>query len=194
MSVIINPNSGPGTALIPAYVSLRSALHAAGISVFGYVATGYGAHAISRLEADIDAWKSYYQPDGIFLDEMAYVSGAEPYDTSLTRYAKANGVSQVIGNPGTDTIPSYVNTVDAIIVHESNGIPGPTELVGWHMTYGPQHFGIVSSEVAQAPSSAQLAALQSYISLMYITSEPAPPRYQKLPPYFEQLLSNLAQS
>ncbi|HXU94936.1 MAG TPA: spherulation-specific family 4 protein, partial [Candidatus Nitrosotalea sp.] len=63
---IINPNNGPGSSRDANYVSGIQKLHAAGVVVLGYDATGYASRGISAVESDINTWKSLYSIDGIF--------------------------------------------------------------------------------------------------------------------------------
>ena len=74
---IINPNSGPGSSQDENYVSGITNLEAAGVTVIGYVATGYGSNSISSMESQINDYQSWYPNiQGIFFDEMS-TSGSE---------------------------------------------------------------------------------------------------------------------
>ena len=46
----------------------------------------------------------------------------------LTAYAKGSGIDYTIGNPGADSKPSYVGTVDTILIYESSGLPAADKL------------------------------------------------------------------
>jgi hypothetical protein len=52
--VIINPASGPGTAVDSNYVTTVNNMKAAGLIVLAYTYTSYGARAASAVQADID--------------------------------------------------------------------------------------------------------------------------------------------
>ncbi len=70
--LVANPNSGPGASADAAYTQAIATAHTAGQTIVGYVHTSYGARAIADVEADIDAWYSFYPAiDGIFSDETA---------------------------------------------------------------------------------------------------------------------------
>ena len=75
-------------------------LESAGITVVGYVATGYGGIPISQTEQEISLYEQFYQLGGIFFDQMASVSGYEDYYSTLTSYAASLGYTFTIGNPG----------------------------------------------------------------------------------------------
>lgn len=52
--LIINPASGPGAAVDPAYASTTREMQAAGIKMLGYVSTSYGARNSSLVQEDVD--------------------------------------------------------------------------------------------------------------------------------------------
>ena len=118
---IINPNNGPGSSRDANYVSGIQELHAAGVVVIGYDATGYASNSASSVKSVMNTWKSLYNIDGIFFDEMANWSGPESYYSDLTSYAKSLGYTMTVGNPGTDTLPSYIGTVDNLMIYENPG-------------------------------------------------------------------------
>src|SRR5580704_14505275 len=68
---VMNPNSGPGSAPDPNYVSAVHAAQAAGISVVGYVYTDWGARRLSAVEADVNAYYRWYGVNGIFFDQAS---------------------------------------------------------------------------------------------------------------------------
>jgi hypothetical protein len=61
--VIVNPDNGPGTAWDGNYAATIRLLKAAGATVCGYVATGYGGTAKETVEADVAAWQKIYAAD-----------------------------------------------------------------------------------------------------------------------------------
>jgi hypothetical protein len=69
-TVILNPDSGPGTTQDPNYVAAVAKVHAAGGKVIGYVSTSYANRALSAVVQDIHTYLALYQVDGFFIDEM----------------------------------------------------------------------------------------------------------------------------
>ena len=129
---IINPNSGPGSSSDSNYLSGIQQLQAAGVKVLGYVYTSYGARSTTSVHADIDSYNNWYHVNGIFFDEMANTSGLETYYSNLSNYVKSLGMTMTVGNPGTDTLSSYIGTVDVLDIYENPGMPSLTSLTGWH--------------------------------------------------------------
>jgi len=127
--VIVNPDSGPGSATpdktyqtcIP---SLRAA--SSNLKVIGYVATGFGDNAESDVEGLVDlyaAWGTAYRPDGIFFDEVSTSTGdLSTYGDYRTYVASktwhTSGESFVALNPGTNTNSGYFAIADLVMTFE----------------------------------------------------------------------------
>jgi hypothetical protein len=188
---IINPASGPGPHSQQAYVNGVRSLRAAGVVVLGYVHTSYGKRPLSVDESEMSKYHRWYRVDGIFLDEMAYTAGHETYYAALTAYAKSLGMQTTIGNPGTDSLPSYVGTVSSIVIYETAGYPSLSFLSGgWHKQYPKSNFGFISYSVPTLnPTLDQQAA--AYVGYEYVTNQNLPNPYAALPPYFTQLVGSL---
>src|SRR5882762_6634510 len=109
---IINPNNGPGSSSDPTYLAAVQNLQSSGVTVLGYVATGYGNNAISSEESQINKYHSWYNIDGIFFDEMSNTAGYESYYSTLNSFVKSNGMTYTMGNPGTSVPSSYIGILD----------------------------------------------------------------------------------
>ena len=114
---VINPNDGPGSSSDSNFVTGIQHLQSAGITVLGYAATGYGSKSTSNIESQINSYKNWYHVNGILFDEMANTAGFETYYSNLSAYAKSLGMTITAGNPGTDTLSSYVGTVDILCIY-----------------------------------------------------------------------------
>jgi len=117
---IMNPNNGPSTAPNATYTQALSALHNAGGQVLGYVYSSYAARPIADVAADVDRYNSFYNIDGIFIDEMTNYSDPThlAYYQQLYRYIKSKRASYlVVGNPGANTAEIYLTTpvTDAVV-------------------------------------------------------------------------------
>src|SRR5262245_57834817 len=80
ITAIMNPFNGPGNSLDANYVSAINSLRAAGGHVIGYVYSSYAGRPESQVNSDIDRYDSWYNVDGIFVDEMANTGPAERLD------------------------------------------------------------------------------------------------------------------
>jgi len=192
---IINPNNGPGTSQDPNYVAGINSLKAAGVVTIGYVYTNYGAVSLQSVESSIDAWKNLYGVTGIFLDAMAYHTGYESYYQSIETYAKGtDGMSIVIGNPGTETVASYVGNggVDNIGFYEDFGTPTIAYLSSpFHTSYPKTEWSFLAHGVASLNDSFVAQASQ-YVSYLYISSGPGSAPWGTFPSYLNQMAADLA--
>jgi hypothetical protein len=187
---IINPGSGPGTSQNSDYVAGIQKLQSGNITVLGYVYTSYGSRSISLVESDIDKYNTWYNLDGIFFDEMSNVAGKETYYQTLSNYADSLGLTITVGNPGTDTISSYVGTVDNIIIYESAGLPSLSSLGGWHSNYDKANFSVIPYAVSSLDQDYVVGAT-SYTGFIYITNDNLPNPWDSLPPYYPDLVSTV---
>jgi hypothetical protein len=188
---VVNPSNGPGASISKDYTDGINRLIAANIRVIGYVWTSYGERAEADVKKDIDTWKSFYpQVTGIFFDEQSNKVGFESYYRNLTEYSRSRGLTFTIGNPGQDTKPSYIGTVDLILIYESSGIPDMSRLTGWHTEHDRRNFGVIPYGIGFDKSFIQAA--KPYVSYIYLTSDVLPNPWDSLPSYFGDLMAALA--
>ena len=188
---IINPNNGPGNATIARYVSGIQNLTSSGISVMGYVHTNYTSRDPVLVKNDIASYKSWYpQITGIFFDEMSNAGENESYYMSLSQYAKSLGVNFTVGNTGVDTLPSYVGTVDNIVIHDNSWLPGANFLSGWHTWYDKSNFSLLSYGV-EALDQTYVRSAANYVGYLYVSGDIMPNPWDSLPAYFDSLVGSV---
>ena len=185
----------------------------AGISVFGYVATGWGENDISSLEADILAYHNWYSVNGTYLDQMPnwnyngpngtwYYSGPggvflPGYMSNLTAYAKSLGMTKVFANSGADIPTDFVGTVDTIGIFENSftpsiyGYPSLAGATNWHADYNKNNFMFFSYNTTSIDPYYLMTA-SDYVGYLFVTNGVLPLPYDSLPPYFDQMVSDLA--
>jgi hypothetical protein len=192
---IINPDNGVGSSQDPNYVAAINALKASGVVTIGYVETNYGAVSLQSVENSIDSWKNFYGVTGIFLDAMAYTTGYESSYQSIATYAKVtDGMTIVIGNPGTDTIASYVGNggVDNIGFYENSGTPTIAYLsLAFHTSYPKTEWSFLSYGVPSLNDSFITQASQ-YVSYLYVTTGTGANPWGTIPSYLDQMAADLA--
>ncbi len=177
---VINPSNGVGT-FDPVYQSSILQLRQGGVVVLGYIDTARGAISSASVQAAMRSYMQWYGVDGVFLDNMNNASGVESYYASLTAYAKSIGMTFTVGNAGTDTLPSYVGTVDNIVIHENAFYPSLT--ASWRGPYARSNF---STLVYGSPLDFnQIKAMSNFVGYVYVTDNPnASNPWNTLPPYF----------
>ncbi len=188
---IINPDSGPGASKDPEYATGIAKLDAAGIIVLAYVATTYGKKAPMAAQGEIATYQGWYPGlKGIFFAEMSNTAGDEPYYKGLDQYAKGKGLAVTVGNPGTDTLVSFVGTVDTILIYESEGLPTVSSLAVFSGQYDRKNFGVIPYGVP-ALDAAFVTGARANVGFIYLTDDTVPNPWDTLPSYFSNLLGAL---
>jgi len=190
MIVIINPLNGSGQVKNDDYVDGIQKMQSRDISVLGYVYTDYGTRNSTDVKNEITNYKNWYNVNGIFFDQMSNVPGNEIYYANLTHFAKSLGLTFTVGNAGVDTKPSYIKTVDNIVIYEKNTLPPVQSLAGWHKNYDKNNFSIIAFEIDNLDKSFVFDASNS-VGYMYVTNGVMPNPFNSIPPYFEDLMDAL---
>lgn len=164
LTAIANPASGPGTSVDPSYTAVINSLRASGGKVVGYVYSSYAARPLGLVLAEIDTWDLFYPLNGIFVDEMSNAGDAATLDYYAAIYAHVKGINanwMVIGNPGTQTLESYLTrpAADVLIVVENTPaiydhyVPSP-----WNATVPADRLcHLVHTQLSAAQMKAELA-------------------------------------
>jgi hypothetical protein len=138
--VVVNPSSGPGSSADGNYTDAIKKLRAARIYTLGYIATGFPTgvgvgKSIATVQGEISTWLSLYPMiDGIFLDQVPYVSPlteyVRDYFKAVKTFAIQQGMVVDIGNPGCAVGADYYdnNLFDITVIHEGNHWPTEAEI------------------------------------------------------------------
>lgn len=186
---IVNPASGPGGSKDSNYESGIGELKGAGVIVLGYVSTAYTSRSLDAVKGDIDKWDSWYDVDGIFFDEQTNWAGGESYYTQAGDYAESKGLGFTVGNPGANSIPSYLSTVDVVLIYESPGLPNLDNYDSWESSDNGQ-LGMIPFLVSSMPTS-WLEDATAFIGWVYVTSDSLPNPWDSLPSYFDDMAAML---
>lgn len=185
---IMNPNSGPGVSRNQSYITALANLHQAGGKVIGYVHTSYAARPLTNVEADIDAYLSFYTVDGFFIDEMTDDQNTNhlAYYAAIYQYIKAKGARyRVTGNPGENTQQDYLTkpAADSLVIFENDNTNYPGFLPSaWVAGYSAQQFVHIAYGVTNsaAMSNAVVLAASRHAGWVYLTDR----TYAALPSYW----------
>jgi hypothetical protein len=139
------------------------------------------------VRKEITRYKNWYAVDGIFFDAMSNLRGKLKYYNNLDSFTKARDLTLTVGNPGADTRPIYIGSVDNIVIYESPGTPALSYLGGWHSNHDKANFSFVSYDVSSVDESFVGNATQ-HVSFMYITNDDLPNPYDSLPEYLATLV------
>ena len=139
---IANPADGPGASKDPVYEQTINRARTAGVTVIGYVDTGYygtTGHATrsgqrtvaawtAQIQQDVDTWYQFYGTygiDGIFFDQSPSLCG--PNDVWADLYAAIRNYvvqrhpgAKVVANPGEAAEPCYARAADIFVMFEGD--------------------------------------------------------------------------
>ncbi|WP_203744753.1 spherulation-specific family 4 protein [Catellatospora bangladeshensis] len=204
---VANPFSGPGKTRDPNYAAAIAAAKAAGVRVFGYVATGYlgttgratrlnettPAAWAAQVQQDVATWYRLYGADGlggIFFDEVQNVCG--PQDAYVKTYRELDrhvrrafpGAFTVV-NPGIDTEPCYADVGDVILTFEGAyetylGWQPPS----WHRALDPRRFWhlVHATDTTEQLANAVALSKQRQAGYLYVTPDVLANPWDSLPP------------
>jgi hypothetical protein len=188
MMVVINPSGGPGY-YDPTFASWVSTMQSDGITVLGYVSTGYTSDPLSQVDAQINDYVGWYGLHGIFVDDMENVPGYEWYYQDVASYAASDGVSYILGNPGTSVASSYVGILTYVGIYENSGVPSISLLGGYTMGDPASGFSFIAY-YAGLPSQSYFDSVAQYVSWVYVTDNDN--SWTSLPSYMSQEMAELA--
>lgn len=190
MLVIINPLNGSGQVKNNNYADGIHQMQSHNIYVLGYVYTEYGIRNSTDIKNEITNYKNWYNVNGIFFDQMSNVPGNEIYYAYLANFVKSLGLTFTVGNAGVDTKPSYIKTVDNIVIYENDTLPSVQSLSGWHKNYDKHNFSIIAFGVDGLNKSFVSEASNS-TGYLYVTNGKIPNPFNSIPPYFGDLVDTL---
>ena len=201
---IMNPDSGPGTAVNSDYTDVMSKLKQGGIKMVGYVATTWGGKNINLVKAEIDNWIKLYpgKLNGIFFDEMSADNNIVKitYYAMAANYAKSKGLTFNIGNPGRDVAAGYFTQVplEAIVVYENPGYPVETLFTNSvNKTVDRTKKSVLV--IGQPYNADKITMVKKYVKYIYATNDGLPDintnnPWDTLPSYLESLFMAAKQS
>ncbi len=205
--IIVNPDSGPGTAIDANYTKAIDRLVGAGCTVIGYVSTDYARRTQSQVVQQMKQWKEFYpRVQGIFFDEMVYEDNlkSSEYQSQLNLSAQKLGFWPTIANPGTDTPERYFKSpaADVIVIHESDQWPTEAKLhgdyFGGYSDY-PRHTRAVLVYGQTKLDAEQVRLAAKYTGLIYVTNDRYTPKdpqepnpWDSVPDYLNELCELLS--
>ena len=195
-TVVLNPDSGPGSAPDPNYDLVVSEAVAKGVRLIGYINTAYGSVSLAEVQQEIDEYRNWYGVTNIFFDSASSDVGELAYYQSAGAMVRsADPAAAVVLNPGDYPDPAYAGLGDQLVVFE-----GPdSQLLGeqppaWVNDYPAAMFGALVSAVpgGQVESTIRLLATRN-IADIYITDHvETSTLYEQLPSYWGTELQDIA--
>lgn len=200
LTAIMNPGNGPGTFQDSNYMSVVNSLRAAGGRVIGYVYTSYGSRPLAEVLADVDRYDTFYNVDGIFVDEMANTGPSQRLNYYKSIYDHVKSIDsnwEVMGNPGTNTIELYLTwpTADRLMVFEGFGSSYPAYTPSsWNFDYDSSHFVHLVHQESSGNLQADLnLAVARNAGGIYVTGDVLPNPWDTLPSYWSTEVAAVAE-
>lgn len=188
--MLLNVDSGPGSAPLPHFQAVVRQAQAAGITVLGYSSTVYGQRPIASVEAEVREYQAWYRVNGIFLDLTQGTPGELSYYRTLAGYIRATVPGAVVWlNPGDYPDPSFMSIANVVMVFEGSYDQYLADQVpGWISDYQPDQFvNVVYATPRSDLASAVRLSRARRAGYLYVTDLPGSPNpYDAMPSYWPQ--------
>lgn len=212
--VVANPFSGPGKDFDPAYAKAVADARAAGVTVLGYVATGYLGSTgratrlgettplawLAQAQQEVDRWYELYGSHGlggVFLDEVQNVCGpgrawSDTYralDESIKSLHR--GAFTVI-NPGIGTEECYADIADVSLTFEGTyDTYRDWQPPAWQRGRDPNRFWhlVHATATKEQMSEAMRLGKERGAGYMYVTPDVLANPWDTLPDYWQEELA-----
>jgi hypothetical protein len=165
-STTVNPGThgGPGTARNAADATTIDTARKAGITVLGYIWTGYGTVPAGQIETQVRQWKSWYGVTDVYLDGAPGSAPIPPQYRKVYNYVHARSKNATVwANPGTLSVPQLLKVADVVQIFEGAYDEGSDQLVtlkipAWVRHYPASRFAftVYSTTRAQLPEALKL--------------------------------------
>ena len=192
ITAIMNPDNGPGSSVNSDYTTAVDVFRAAGGKVVGYAHTSYGARSQADVLSEVASYASFYNIDGIFLDEMSNTSVDFAYYQSLYNSIKStNPGYRIFGNPGTNTLESYLTAADVLVTFENQTGYDTFTPDTWTNNYTADHFAHLLYNVNDKAAMLAYVALAAdrNVGYLYITNDILTNPWDTLPQYWNAEVS-----
>ena len=192
ITAIMNPDNGPGSSVNSDYTTAVDVFRAAGGKVVGYAHTSYGARSQADVLSEVASYASFYNIDGIFLDEMSNTSVDFAYYQSLYSSIKStNPGYRIFGNPGTNTLESYLTAADVLVTFENQTGYDTFTPDTWTNNYTADHFAHLLYNVNDKAAMLAYVALAAdrNVGYLYITNDILTNPWDTLPQYWNAEVS-----
>jgi hypothetical protein len=191
ITVVVNPNSGPGDTPDPLYGAIIRRAVSQGLIPIGYVSTAYAKRPLEQVRSDIETWVRFYpEIRGIFFDSQA--SGPEhlAYYVELRKLVAAKIPREVVvTNPGVLCSEDYFirSAMDAACVFEYPEGFHRFHLPPWAAHYPPDRFSVLPYRIGevQAMRDVVAQAIKGRIGAIYVTDASGDNPWCRLPRYWE---------
>jgi len=182
--VIVNPDSGVGSAPMPSLRRRVAALRRAGVGlVVGYIATDFGRRPVPEVVREMRRYRSWYGIDDYNLSDVPVTARALPYYRELR---SAAGGGHIVLSTGAVPDRGYLAVADVITTFEgSERQYREARFPAWTRRYPPARFAhiVYATPARDWPRVVALARSRN-AGYLFVTDASLPNPYDVLPTYF----------
>ncbi len=192
---LLNVDSGPGPGPEAIFQTQIASEQSAGVAIYGYVSSAYGAESLPDVEAEISDYAIWYGVGNIFVDEAPTdCSLVSTYYQPLYTYIHAHGGDEIL-NPGTSTSACYMSATDILDTFEGTYAQYATyPTPSWTSGYPAKRFfnEIYSTPTEKDMTVAVAESRARGVGWVYVTNLGLPNPYDALPSYWIDEVSAVA--
>ena len=181
--VILNPESGPGSMSYATFETKVATARSQGVTVLGYVDTGYGSRSTASVQADITKYRTWYGVNAFFFDQTPTACSELPYYEALSAFVRSQPNGVVFHNPGTNPGECFLSAADVVVNFEGS----EASYAGWTpsaytSSYPANRFWHIVYSVDPSHAAALLgSAADRQGGLVYLTEQGLPNPYSLIP-------------
>jgi hypothetical protein len=181
--IVLNPASGPGTEPDPAFAPAVDRLHAAGLTIAGYVDTNYGQRSAAEVVDEVRRYIDWYPVSGVFFDRVPSATQDLDHYADVTGRARAAGAQVVAFNHGVYPVEGYADQADLLGTFEG-AWPAYVDFTvpRWARSRpAEQFFHLVYSVPPQCYGDAFMLAARRRAGCVYVTDHGGDNPWDRLP-------------
>jgi Spherulation-specific family 4 len=187
--VIMDPADGPGRIIDPRYSAVVSDATRRGLRVYGYVTTDYGRRAAAAMAEEVERYREWYRPAGIFLDQTPGMIASNGAISEVVDRIRACKLSLAI-NPGQPEI----DPEDAAMADQVINFEGPyaayrqARFPTWVRDFPADRFWHLIYEVRDVRTMRRVAGMAglAHAGVVYITDASMPNPWNRIPSYWQE--------
>ncbi|MEV0663202.1 spherulation-specific family 4 protein [Actinomadura luteofluorescens] len=190
-AVVLNVDSGAGTARDSGFADVAHRTSAAGVRLAGYVDTAYGRRPPAEIAEEVRRYRLWYGVRAVFLDQVSAVPEHVLRYRRIVAGVRARGAEHVVFNHGAYPDALYAQLADLLVTFE-----GPwsayrhVRAPAWATRLPAERFcHLVYAAPRSVLPRALARARRCNAGVVYITDRTGANPWNGLPEYFSRELS-----
>jgi hypothetical protein len=199
ITAIVNPASGPGKRVDPAYTEVFRLAQPSKIRLIGYVTLSYARRPISEVKTEIDTWLQFYpEVTGIFFDEQPSPADQAGFAREAFAYAREKiAKGAILSNPGVPCAREYFDSpaLPTICVFEHREGYEKLQLPAWTRAVPRDRRLILLYDVPTAAAMRERlrSIVEKSVGCVYVTNRTGDNPWDGLPAYWDDQVAAVKQ-